>query len=255
MEQQLGLPLLLRNSRSVELTESGRQFFERCEFIVEETENACETLLQDARNPTGWVRLSLTAEIFHAYLREAVTDFVGKYPGIQLNVHFSNYQIDLLTDPFDLALRAGRLPDSGLKARKLHTISTGIFASPAFLNAYPSPAKPDDLTALPCISFSFMRNRWKMRKGTRTAQPLINPSHIVNSANTGMYFVLGGLGISILPIPMATPHEQSGDLVRLLPDWTTPTVDMHILMADGRMPKRVRLFVDYLVEYFAKLPK
>ncbi len=169
LEKELGLPLLRRNSRNVELTESGKEFFERCDFIVAEAEMARDIVTRNMKSPTGRVRIALTGDIYHAYMRGAFSAFAAEWPGIHLQVHFSERAVDLLTEPFDLDIRRGPLPDSGLKARRLITLWPSLYASPKLLESYSAPKEPRDLRNTPCITLAQAGDRWTMRKGKREA--------------------------------------------------------------------------------------
>ena len=255
LERELGLPLFRRNSRNVELTESGKEFFLRCEFIVGEAEMAKDMVTRNMKSPSGRVRVSMTGDLYHTFMRGMLSAFAAKWPGIHLQVHFTERNVDLLTEPFDLDLRGGPLPDSGLKARKLITLRPALYASPSLLEFHPAPEKPEDLRNIPCITLAQAGNTWTMRKGERVETVPVNAVHTVNTISIAYEFALEGLGVSWMAPSLIPVLEEHGDLVPILPGWTSPGVDINVLMADRELPRRVRLFVDYLVNYFAGLPE
>lgn len=249
LEKELGVPLFYRSARKVELTESGKAFFERCGFIMAEAEAAWEELARNMKTPAGRVRISVPADIYHVYLRGAFGSFAAQWPGIQLYVNFSQRWVDLLSEPYDLDIRIGPLPDSNLKARKLVTLRPALYASPKLLEFYPAPEKPADLSKLPCIIAH--NGVWVMSKGEQTESVSVHPAHVVNSGGIALELALAGLGVTWLVPVIASRYEESGELVPLLPGWTYPSADINIVMASSQVPKRVRLFVEHLVDFFS----
>ena len=250
MERKMGIALFYRNTRSVELTENGKEFFASCSLIVSEARNACDTLIHNVRSPTGKIRLSIPGDLYHIYLMGALSEFSVAHPGIQLHVHFSTRWVDLLTEPFDLEIRAGRLPDSDLKVRKLATLNPGLYAAPGLLKEHPPIRKPKDLMNIPCISLSHQGNIWELHKKDRIERVSIQARHTVNSPSIGMEFALSGQGVTPLIETIAAPFRENGKLVLILPEWKTPDVDISIVMAGNHLPHRIRLFVDYLADCF-----
>lgn len=256
MENDLGVQLLYRTTRSVELTESGKTFFEECDHILTEMENARERMLRDLQQPSGRVRLSLTADFYHVYMGDALSSFAALYPDIEMHVHFSTRWVDLNSEPFDLEIRGGHLPDSDLKSRKLYTVYPALYASPALLEFYKTPENPDDLKNIPFI-FQMTPGTYalNLRKGNQEKTISLRPKYIVNNVSICLEFVLKGLGAGALVTPLTKKYEQKDQLIRLLPGWRLPGVDINVVMPTGDLPYRTRLFVNYLVEYFASLPK
>lgn len=255
MEKDLGVRLFNRNTRNVELTESGKSFFENCSFILTEVENARERLLQNLKSPRGRVRISLPGDIFHTYMRGVLSRFAAQYPDIELEVHFSSRWVDLMTEPFDLEVRVGVLPDSGLKARKLATVYPAVYASRKLMEFYPMPQKPEDLKNIPCIILDVQGNTWELNKEKVRKVISVPTAHVVNNMGLVMEFLTAGLGAACLVAPFANIIEESHELVRLLPDWVGPDLDVSIVMASSQVPLRVRLFADFLANHFSSMQK
>lgn len=254
LEKRLDIQLFNRNSRKVELTEAGRRFFERCEFIVAETNDAIEHLRSEQQSLTGRIRLAFPATMYFNYLRGVLSSFTAKYPGIEMHTYFATRWVDLYAEPFDLELRAGDLPDSDLIARRLFTSSLGMYASPAFLKKYGRPNKPQDLAAMPQVYLTpFPDHSLHLRNGDREETITVTPAHTVNAQAIAEEFVLAGQCVSALEINAAQKYEQRGEMVRVLPEWSAPGIDVHLVRTSGTMPRRVQVFADYVVEYFARL--
>jgi DNA-binding transcriptional LysR family regulator len=103
-------------------------------------------------NPTGPVRVSLFEDMYNSVLRGVFSDFASMWPGIQLHVNFNERPVDLMTDPYDVDFRNGPLTDSSLKARKVITFETYLYAAPKLLEVYQTPSHPDELRTMPYIS-------------------------------------------------------------------------------------------------------
>lgn len=257
LENELGIRLFRRTTRNVELTDEGAAYYKRCEFIVAEAKNAREKLLNDQRNPAGRVRMAIPAAAYFQYMKGSLYEFSARYPEIELHIHLATQWMDLATDPFDLELRAGSLPDSSLKVRRLATIHPGIYASPTLLEGRPLPRVPQDLQTLPCIHLSSVAGcALSLSNGTRTERVVFSaPRHTTNSPGVSLEFILAGQGIGGLELSIAEPYVAAGKLVRILPEWRTPGIDISLVMPPGSLPYRVRLFIDYLVELFADVSK
>ncbi|MDL2307319.1 LysR family transcriptional regulator [Desulfovibrio sp. OttesenSCG-928-C06] len=262
LERELGLPLFLRNSRNVELTESGLDFYNRCEFILNEAELAREQVVQKVQGTAGKVRIAMRPDSYHTHMAEALLSFARKWPDVNLEVYLSDRRVDLLTEPFDLEIRVGPLPDSSLKVRKLARVYPDLYASPEFLEKYSTPVHPQDLSRVPCVVFADAslvtpRNShiWLFRKDGQTEEVRVKQAHLVNHLSVATDFVLAGLGVGWLARPMVEYHRKRGELVQLLPDWTLEEgVDISIVMASSELPRRVRLLVEHLVELSREMP-
>lgn len=249
MEKKLGAPLFLRNSRNVELTENGKAFFARCEFIVAEAAMACENLLHDMQSPAGKVRIALRADAYHITLADALMKFAARWPDIHLQIHLSDRRVDLLTEPIDLELHVGPLEDSNLIVRRLGRVQPALYASPKLLGDRPVPVEPEELHNMPCVMLPTMGEMWELYKGEEKRKVKVRGAYSANHMSVARDFALSGLAMSWLARPMAIPLEEKGELVRLVPEWTNIEVDVSILMANNQLPRRVRLLVDHLIEY------
>ena len=251
MEKTLGIPLFYRKTRKIELSEYGQALYERYRFIVDEADAALEELFNDIKLPRGPVRFSVHSEVYHLYMAGVVGGFTARWPGIQLAGQFSARWVDLYTEPFDLDIRTGMLPDSDFKVRKLITLTPRLYAAPEFLRHYEEPRTPADLAKIPCIAPSLTDEPWPLTRGKRTEPVTVRPIHRVDSLMLSVELALAGAGVTWAVTQVAAPYVERGELAPVLPGWTVPGFDISAVMASNRIPKRVRLFVDYLVEHFA----
>lgn len=254
LENTLGTALFFRSARKVELTDGGQKFFERCAFIVAEAEAAREELAGNMGGSSGRVRVSMPLEIYHIYLHDVLNEFAAAHPEISLHINLAERWVDLHSEPFDLDLRLGVLPDSNLRARKLITLQPALYAAPSLFTSRPMPAEPADLAALPCIPLFLHGDIWVMSDGERLESVEIKAAHIASSTSVAFEMALAGLGVAWQMPAAAMQYVESGLVMRILPAWRHFAVDLNMVMATPRQPTRVRVFMDYLAEYFASLP-
>lgn len=253
LEKSLGVQLFNRNSRKVELTEAGLSFYERSEFIVAEAQNTLESLLHEQNSETGRIRLALPATTYFLYMQGAFSSFVAKYPSIEMHVYFATHWVDLYTEPYDLEIRTGVLPDSDLIVRKLITNVMGIYASPELLKRYSIPKLPQDLANLPYIHMTvFPKYQLELYKDNKTEIITMKPVHVVNSLALGLEFLLAGQGIAAMETNTARQYEQTGKLVRLIPRWNTSGVTVNLVRSNGKISHRIQLFIEHLIDHFKR---
>ena len=251
MEKELKLALFNRNSRNVELTPVGREFYERATFIVAEAENAHEAITQNKRNPSGLIRIALNSDLFHGFIGQALVGFSQLWPEIKLDIRFTERWVDLLKEPFDIDFRIGALPDSSLFARKLGAGNLTLFAAPNLLAKFGPVAQSDDLARIPCVCLEELSNTWTLRDNNGKIQQIeINARYAVSNLSAAFTFALAGMGVALLPGRMIGVHVNANQLTPILPGWTTLEKSMYIVMPNNQLPARVRLLVDYLVNLF-----
>lgn len=255
LEKEIGVSLLLRNTRNVELTEAGKLLLERGDFILEEVKNTREAVVGNMLNPRGPVRVSLFEDIYNSVLRGVFSDFASMWPGIQLHINFNERPVDLLTEPYDVDFRNGPLTDSSLKARKVITFETYLYAAPKLLEVYQTPSHPDELRTMPYISLNRVGAFLDLFRGAEHVAVQTRPVHSFGSVSLVQEFAVAGHGVCMLRSHTAYRDEQAGRLIRLLPEWTGRKHDVFMVMAPGKMPRRVRIFVDYMAEFLAGLPR
>lgn len=206
-------------------------------------------------NPTGPVRVSLFEDMYNSVLRGVFSDFASMWPGIQLHVNFNERPVDLMTDPYDVDFRNGPLTDSSLKARKVITFETYLYAAPKLLEVYQTPSHPDELRTMPYISLNRVGALLDLFRGTGHVAVQMRPVHSFGSVSLVQEFTVAGHGVCMLRSHTAYRDEQAGRLIRLLPEWTGHKHDVFMVFAPGKMPRRVRIFVDYMAEFLAGLPQ
>lgn len=255
LEEKLGSPLFFRDTHSVRITAAGELLLEHCEFIMNSADNALESFSRNTLHPSGRVRISMYTDVYHETMQGVFSVFMEKWPDIHLSVHFSEDPPDILSEPYDVVFGIGPLPDSSLIAKRIFTVFPAVFASPKLLERYSPPEDPQDLCAMPCIALSRFGNLWELRRNGKISVVHTTPRFTVSSALLVREFALGGHGVGLLRKELAAPYEESGQLVRLLPQWNGPDHDMFVIVGGSQVPRRVQVFVEYMLKFFSSMDK
>jgi DNA-binding transcriptional LysR family regulator len=213
-----------------------------------------ERLARKQSEPTGPVRLSVEAFVYHCCMHGALGTFVRQYPKIDLHTVFSTEWKDLHREPFDLDIRTGQVPYPELKVRKLLSLHPALYCTAAFLEKYPNPEHPKDLSRMPFIAQT-QEGRYALTcsKGGSAETVALHPKHTVQSIGLAVELLLAGQGVTAVIPQLAEAFDKKGELVRLLPDWPLAGVDINMTIPDDRMPKRIRLFVEHIAAHFQSL--
>jgi DNA-binding transcriptional LysR family regulator len=251
LEAKLGVRLLDRTTRSLSLTEVGRDFYERALGILASVEDAHRAVQRSPGEPRGTPRLTCGVE----FGMIAVTGWINRYltpnPQTRIDADFTNRAVDIVHEGFDLAIRVGTLADSTLAARKLGELTYGLFASPGYLALHAAPRSPADLDRRHVLSFTGGSRRVTLslqRKGQREdMEP--SPRLKANNVFAVRDAAIAGLGVAQLPLIVATTALRQGGLQPLLADWSLPTVPVHAVFASARyLTPKVRSFIDLAVD-------
>ena len=255
LETRLGAQLLHRTTRRLGLTEAGSVYYEHCQRIAHELEEAESAVGQLQGGPRGWLRFTVPYSIGIAWITPLLGQFHARYPDIRLDMHMSNDPVDLISGEMDVALRAGALPDSTLVARRLAGFRTQVFASPRYIERHGEPLHPEELQHHRIIAVRKhhhhhpTRITWPLSDGTRSVDYPINPLMVANDPSALMGALLCGQALTLATDVAAKPHVEAGELRRVLAGWTGPDVDFSAVYPRGRVASpKVRAFVDFLVE-------
>ena len=246
LEQEVKVRLINRNSRKVELSEAGQEFFKRCEFIVAEAVAARDVLMQSAASPSGRIRVAAPADLAR-YCTDFFVEFSQKYPDISLVIRHQEGWGDLIGGPIDVDIRAGQLPESNLVARKLCVFQAALYASPDLFVHAPPPKTPQDLARFPSLYLE-QSPVWELHRQKQRKDVTLPARCTMQSMTMLTSMTCAGLGIGALGILVADQLEKQGALVRVLPDWHMPSKSLYAVMAGHQSPARVSLFVDFLAE-------
>lgn len=252
LEAKLGERLLTRSTRRLAITEFGERILDHARRLLEETEAASAMAQHRQATPRGVLRVSMPPDFRELDLTPLLLEFAATYPEVRLELDLSPRRVDLLAERFDLAVRAAaRLPDDGtLVARKLCDMPNGLYASPAYLKRYGTPASPDDLldhVGLRLIGGNGEALPWRLTRGSETWEGLPNGPLAANSPGLQRDLAAHGMGIVALDERFAGNLVAQGLLQRVLPEWCLPTVTLWCVTPGRRLlPARTTAFIDLL---------
>jgi DNA-binding transcriptional LysR family regulator len=254
LEKTVGLRLFNRTTRRTELTDAGQIYYERCKIIVEEAQIAHEQLQDIAQLPTGNLRVSLSVDFGLFYLAPLLAEFTERYPNIYLDLDLSPKRADLLSEPLDLAIRMGELPDSTLYARRIGLKQLHLYAAPQYLANTGGITHPDDLQQHACISFRTTASEpvWTLNHGEETVTVKLNARLTMNNMGMVQRVAVLGLGIAMISDDMACSEVQSGRLLPILPEWSLPAVPIYAVTTSRLLPAKIRVFIEFLMNKLAE---
>lgn len=256
LEDHLGTRLLNRTTRRLSLTESGVAYYERCTQILADVDEAEQAAGQLTAIPRGTLRVTMPVSFGRIRIAPLLTAYMQRYPDVKLDVTLSDRRVDLVEDGYDLAIRVGYLPESGMIARKLTTDRVVLCAAPAYLKRHGMPQTPEALRDHACLVYSYAStgDEWVLddAEGKRHAIRIAGPMR-VNNGDMLRAAALDGAGIIREPHFIVGTDLQAGRLVELLPDFPPPEIGVYALYPSRKhLSAKVRTFVDYLVERMAE---
>ena len=258
LEGRLGAQLFRRTTRRLDLTDSGREFYERCIRILADVEEAEQAISQAHGTLRGRLRVAVPLSFGLLHLGPAIHDFMAAHPELEFDLDLNDRQVDLLAEGFDLALRIADLEDSSLIARRLATMRTVVCASPDYLARVGTPNAPADLVEHDCLVYSNARDPalWRYRDHHGNDKSIRVP--VCMQANNGDFLrqaACTGQGVCMLPTFIAYRSIEDGSLRPVLTDYTWPAFNAYAVYPQTRhLSQRVRVFVDFLAERFAGVP-
>ncbi len=252
LENQLGVRLVQRSTRSLRLTEEGRTFHERCRRILDDLDDAHESILRTREAPRGQIRLSCPVVAYH-FLVPVLPEFMERYPEITLDLDFSDRMVDLIEEGVDVAIRSGQLPDSRLMARALQPFRLLLCASPTYLAHHGTPRCPRDLEVHRGIAFRYPNSGklqdWPLRCSEGAGGPRIHHVMTCNNMEALRGAVTRGLGIGCMPDFLADEPLRTGTLVPILSDHLDLPGQFNVIWPSSRhLSPKIRVFVDFLAE-------
>jgi len=251
LEKAIGLRLLHRTTRKVELTEAGQLYYERCRRIVEEARVAHEQLGEMLAQPNGVLRTSLPVDFATIYLAPLMPEFARRYPGISFDFDLTPRRVDLISEPYDVAIRMGDLPDSSLIARLLARLPVQVYASPGYLKAAGEPTHPSDLQRHECIGFP-KPGKWTLHRQDESMEVAVGGRFLGNSIGLFRRLATFDLGVTLLPQEVAQEAVDAGRLRRILPDWQAKPTPVYALTETRLLPAKTQRFIEFLQEKLGK---
>ena len=258
LEAHLGTRLLNRSSRKMSLTESGDALYERAKAIVEDMAEVEAIASSSSMKPRGLLRINAPLSFGILHLAPLWAKFLALYPDVELDVALIDRVVDIVDEGYDMALRISRSGSASHAARKLATSHNICCAAPSYLARHGTPAVPADLKEHNCIVYSHAStsNEWQFSDDNGQPHPVkVGGRMHTNNGDTARAAALGGAGVIWQPTFLIGADLRAGRLVRLLPGYRLPDIDILAVYPSRRhLSAKVRVMIDFLADEFRDTP-
>lgn len=249
LERELGVQLLYRTTRKLELTPLGKIYFQKCFSIMSDIDSLNAEITSMSDEISGNICITAPEDIARRFFPKVVDEFLEMYPKIKFDFYLTGRRVDLITEPVDLALRIGKLQDSSLKSKKVGEVFHVVCVGANFLHLNQNPADIYDLLKLPAIGFGELSNTsdWVLTNGKKEVRIRPNCCITTNSMDTLIELVINNKGVGLIPSFVARELILKGQLVQLFKSYQTTPVPVHFLLAPQKeIPTKVKRFMDFL---------
>ena len=253
LESALHIRLLERTTRGVALTEAGRVMVDELGDVLSRMDQVVDLAASLSAHPCG--RLKVTAGIGFGIevLTELLPEFSLAYPNIAIALELTSDTVDLVSEQVDVSFRMGSLVNSNLVATRLGAIGCQLCAAPSYVERRGLPGSTADLAGHDLMAIpgpDGLPRRWTFQDATGNQSTIdMSPRLMANDPHAIFRMVLNGAGIAAVGNYMALPDIERGRLIRVLPEWTVPAVDVSLVMPSGReRSPAARAFVGFVRE-------
>ncbi|WP_441002575.1 LysR family transcriptional regulator [Pseudocolwellia agarivorans] len=253
LESRLGVRLLSRTTRKISLTPEGQAYFQQCEQMIIDAEQALGIINQANIEPKGVLKMSCPIGYGMSHLQSALIDYTRLYPDVKLDLDFNDRKVDVIQEGYDLAIRAThQLEDSTLVCKKIASYKSHIVASHQYLTLNGIPKKPEDLVAHKCLSYSNLKSptKWKFESLEGEKVQVEVPATILcNNAEMELAMVLQHKGICRLPAFYMEKELKEKQLAILFEDYKQTPINIYALYPSRKhLSPKVRKFLDLLTK-------
>ena len=259
LEKKLGMRLLNRTTRQVDLTPDGHSFLEHSLKILEAVDRAQSAIALNRDSPAGSLKVSAPVSFSRLHLAPAVARFTQAHPNLQLQLVASDRFDDFFHEQIDLLIRVAELKDSNMVARRIATSRRVLCASPQYLAKAGEPKTPKDLAKHNCLLLRFPGSQqWRWTLVYPNGRPeTLSLSGTMDSDNSDILtsWCLAGHGIAMKDMFEVAPYLKDGRLVEVMREYPPVSYPIMALYPHSQyLPPRVRLFIDFLAEEFGDAP-
>ncbi len=259
LETALSVKLLHRTTRHVSVTADGAAYYERCLRILADVKDAEESLSRTRLSPSGRLRVDAPTGLANEVLVPALPSFFEQYPDIQLELGCSDRPVDLVEEGVDCAVRGGQLGDSSLIARRVGVLNFVTCAAPSYLERFGTPCHPRELERHRCVNYFSSKTgkiySWDFTRDGERIEMMLPGVIALNDSNAYLQAGLAGLGIIMMTDVQLASHGTSGRLLRVLEDWSTDPLPIHVVYPQNRhLSAKVRVFVEWVADLMASHP-
>jgi DNA-binding transcriptional LysR family regulator len=252
LERRLGLPLLIRTTRSVAPSEAGERLLQTIAPRFEEIEIALASLSELRDKPAGAIRITAGEHAAQSVLQPALRKILPKHPDIKVEIIVDYGMVDIVAERYDAGVRLGEQVAKDMIAVRIGPdLRMAVVGAPSYFKRHAAPKTPQDLTAHNCISIRLPTYGglfpWDLEKNGREVKVRVEGQLIFNNVGLRLASVLQGLGLAYLPEDQVLKHVEDGRLIRVLDDWCPPFPGYHLYYPSRRHSSpALALFVEAL---------
>ena len=253
LEDELGTELIHRTSRSITLTEAGRDFYESALHILDDFESATSRIGRGQTAPRGLIRVTVPPTFARLHMVSKLPAFFAAYPEMAVEMAASESPTTIIEDGFDLAIHSGDLPDSTLVAKKFAQTTTILVSTPQYLTRNGAPQSPDDLNRFRSVVFVERGSPQPWSFGSGQSVKRVVPTGVFRTSDLEQMRmgVLEHLGIAQAPAWLFSAELREGTVIRLLTAFERTVPVLAVRPASRRMSTKVRIFIEHLEKTFA----
>jgi len=246
LETSYGARLIERTTRAQRLTESGEAFLTRAEAVLDAARELDDSMRAAPGLLEGRIRMTGPATLGIFSLAAITARFQAANPAVTVEMSLTDRRMDLISEGLDFAVRVGELRDSAMIARQVGTYRLALVAAPSYIERHGMPASPDELAGAQCLINLNMspRNRWPFIKDGRRVVAEVQGGLQIDNGEALCVALLEGAGIGYMAHDSVAGHLASGKLVRVLPEWETGTLPIHLLHPSRRVTRRVAVLME-----------
>lgn len=252
LEKHLGVRLLNRTTRRVGLTAEGAEYLRRCRRILDEVQDAEQTLQGARSRPQGLLRVEVPVAFGRYLLLPALPEFVQRYPAIDLDIRLNDRVVDLVAERVDVALRVGSVHQSGLVTRRVTQLNVVTCAAPAYLAAHGEPLTPDDLRGHRLLATTPAGGgspEWNYPSPYTSRRLKLHFAMRFNAAEAPVIAAAAGLGITRTVDLLVAEYVARGELKFVLNDFMMPGAPVSLVYPSaGHQAPKVRVFSDFAAD-------
>jgi DNA-binding transcriptional LysR family regulator len=256
LELELGVSLVRRTTRRVILTSQGRDYFNQCAEPLTKLQEAEQVLTQTQKRAEGTLSISVPMILSQDPFMDFLSRFSKEHLGIRVDLCITNAYSNLVAENIDVAIRFGHLKDSSVVAAKLGKSIRYIVASPDYLKGRKLPGEPEELQAYDCVMFNAKNYQtdWELICGRRKSRVRVSGSMSSHDCRSVAAFVMRGNGVGLIETAYCDQALARGDLVRLLPKWTSTETPVSAVYSSRKfLPPRVTAFLKALATWKTSL--
>jgi DNA-binding transcriptional LysR family regulator len=257
LESRLGVRLVNRTTRSLNLTVEGSRYYDACTRVLAEIEEADAEVSAGRVEAQGALKVALPASFGHQHVAPLVPQFAARYPKVQLALSLSDRSVNVMDEGFDVAVCIADLQDSSLAARKLAPNRRVVCASPAYLAAHGMPRTPEDLAKHNCLVTSDFAASWEYKAPDGgSAAVRVQGRYSCDNWEVLREWSLAGLGVALKSTWDVYRQLQDGSLIALLPGYAFHSdVAIYAVYPHRRfLPAKTRVFIEFLAQSFGPEP-